>query len=430
MRTIYTSLVRIVLTLMVVLSGQAHNGAAKAQSTEAEIPWSTDLQAALEAGRQHDAVVLLHFFTDSCMPCKMLDSRAFRDPAVVGAMRATVIPVKVNADQQPETVSRYAVTRWPTDVYLFPDGTELTRSISPQKSEDYIGLLQRVGTRNRDFIALRKQPKPATTAGSPAPPRNYYATDNSDPYASDMPVAGASFTPEARQPLAVKTVSNSRRVDIPANTNSASTADPSWRGATEPANLATRPDFSTSAGSPRSVENTLLASAKQPATASLTPTIPAAANAASIVAATVNVQSESPSMDGYCPVSLDERSDWVSGNSRFAVRHRGRVYHLISAEAQQKFLQNPDKYAPMLGGYDLVHFMQTGQLIEGHREYGCWFKGRVYLFAAADNRVYFDDNVIEVARIAEQMFNSNPLQSPEGSNSGRVATAPDGLLRR
>ncbi len=90
-------------------------------------------------------------------------------------------------------------------------------------------------------------------------------------------------------------------------------------------------------------------------------------------------------MEGYCPVSLMEKERWVLGNRRWGVRHEGRTYLFAGPEEQQKFLADPERYAPVFGGRDIVKILETGELADGRRDYGGWFAGRVYLFDSEDS---------------------------------------------
>jgi YHS domain-containing protein len=95
-------------------------------------------------------------------------------------------------------------------------------------------------------------------------------------------------------------------------------------------------------------------------------------------------------MDGFCPVTLLEtvsrdphdRSAWKKGNVKFGAIHRNRTYLFTSAEQQQKFLANPDAYAPVLSGCDPVVFAERGELLDGKRAYGLITPDkRIFLFA-------------------------------------------------
>jgi len=95
-------------------------------------------------------------------------------------------------------------------------------------------------------------------------------------------------------------------------------------------------------------------------------------------------------LDGFCPVTLLEtvsrdpkdRSAWKKGDRNFGAIHLGRTYLFASAENQQKFLANPDAYAPALAGCDPVRYAERGEYIEGKRAYGLVTSDlHIYLFA-------------------------------------------------
>lgn len=104
-------------------------------------------------------------------------------------------------------------------------------------------------------------------------------------------------------------------------------------------------------------------------------------------------------LDGFCPVNLletvahdpNDRSAWKKGDKRFGAIHRGRTYLFTSAENQQKFLANPDNYAPVLSGCDPVRFAERGEMIDGKRAYGLVTPDkRIFLFADEASRNRFE----------------------------------------
>jgi protein disulfide-isomerase len=72
-------------------------------------------------------------------------------------------------------------------------------------------------------------------------------------------------------------------------------------------------------------------------------------------------------MDGYCPVTIQVARKWVKGDPRFGAIHRRRTFLFASAEEQETFLREPDRYTPVLTGYDPLRFLKTGQLVDGSR---------------------------------------------------------------
>lgn len=86
-------------------------------------------------------------------------------------------------------------------------------------------------------------------------------------------------------------------------------------------------------------------------------------------------------LDGYCPVRLVEKQQWSVGDSRWGVIHRGRTYLFAGQEEQKRFLANPDNYAPVMAGLDVVIAVERRQTIPGSRAHGGFYGNRVYLFA-------------------------------------------------
>jgi len=131
-------------------------------------------------------------------------------------------------------------------------------------------------------------------------------------------------------------------------------------------------------------------------------------------------------LEGYCPVSLTDKQRWVLGNPRWGARHEGRTYLFAGPEEQQKFLANPDRYAPVLSGMDVVQLVEATQLTEGRREHGAWFGGRVYLFSSEESYQKFSLDPYRyinalpqaVARLSQQIQGEASLTTSPGNVAG------------
>ena len=123
----------------------------------------------------------------------------------------------------------------------------------------------------------------------------------------------------------------------------------------------------------------------------------------------VTAQPKTPLLDGFCPVAMVEQEAWVAGDSKLGVIHLGELYLFSTPQAQQTFLQDPDRFAPVLNGIDSVKFMDERKIVPGRREFGFFdpTTNRIFLFSCEEtaNRFYnnFDryaNPAIEVMRQA------------------------------
>ena len=102
-------------------------------------------------------------------------------------------------------------------------------------------------------------------------------------------------------------------------------------------------------------------------------------------------------MDGYCAVSLSDdllagQRRWMLGNRAHGVIHRERTYLFADGEKAARFFQEPDRYAPVLSGDDVVVAVDEGRAVAGKREHGAFFGGRVYLFSSEETLQRFENN--------------------------------------
>jgi len=61
-------------------------------------------------------------------------------------------------------------------------------------------------------------------------------------------------------------------------------------------------------------------------------------------------QNQIPELEGHCPVAYFALGEAKQGDSKFAFRYEGKLYHFVSEKAKEEFGKNPDKYVPAYGG--------------------------------------------------------------------------------
>ena len=86
------------------------------------LQWQTNLEDAKRIAAQTNRMVLVHFWSPTCMPCLELERNVFSQPQVQQFIDARFVPIKINADDAPSTTRRYGINRLPTDLVLTPGG--------------------------------------------------------------------------------------------------------------------------------------------------------------------------------------------------------------------------------------------------------------------------------------------------------------------
>lgn len=495
------------------------------------IRWAPDLATARRAAVEFKVPVLVHFYGDNCLPCKLLEQNVYSRPEIVDTLNKYFICVRINASQDGSTAAQYGVHSWPTDVFLGPDGKPLDQGTCKQNPGEYLSVLHNMAVLNRDRNVLlasqqsesSKQlssqlvgyPQPAATqavasataaAGLPTPGAlhpnnpngpNYYVAGPTAPQAqlplslapntgvisgpilahnqppaittpvmasasqiapgsaahsvqnnsghlppvyataqippavhptqihsSQMQVAGAATVPANPASNLVQQIpAPSAAWQAPVNRNQATASE-----LVENPHFPGLPPVTGALATPQALTAQAAASVAMPTTAAVrVPTVqvpavqvpavevpavevpaPPASPSPRIAANTVSLQPRAalsfgatrtvaaaqptPALDGFCPITLKSQGAWVKGQSQWAVKHRGKVYHLSSQAAAEEFLRSPDRSSPVLAGYDPMVFLNEGRLVEGNVQHGLHeqVSGTILLFSSPESKLAYE----------------------------------------
>ncbi|MGH7737163.1 MAG: thioredoxin domain-containing protein [Candidatus Tyrphobacter sp.] len=92
----------------------------------AEIGWLPWGSAAFERAQRERKPILLSISAVWCHWCHVMDETSYSDPAVIEAIAARFVPIRVDNDERPDVNARYNMGGWPTTAFLAGDGTLLT----------------------------------------------------------------------------------------------------------------------------------------------------------------------------------------------------------------------------------------------------------------------------------------------------------------
>ena len=107
-----------------------------------QIQWLDDLDQAKALAARDGKLLLVHFWSERCGPCKNLDTFVFPRTDVARAVHQHCIPVKVNTDENRGLTASLQIDRIPQDVFMLPDGKVIAKEISRPKANQYIQMVQ------------------------------------------------------------------------------------------------------------------------------------------------------------------------------------------------------------------------------------------------------------------------------------------------
>lgn len=132
-----------------------------------ETRWYTELDSAREEAQRSNRPILCHFYGEWCAPCQKMERSVLNTQQVIEQLGGTVIGVKIDVDEHPDLVRRFGVSKFPTDIFIEPDGTRLMESQGFHPTEEYVGMMQRAATRYADLVARREARPMAPVANVP-----------------------------------------------------------------------------------------------------------------------------------------------------------------------------------------------------------------------------------------------------------------------
>jgi YHS domain-containing protein len=103
-------------------------------------------------------------------------------------------------------------------------------------------------------------------------------------------------------------------------------------------------------------------------------------------------------LEGFCPVELGEKGQWVAGNAQVTAVHRGFTYRLSGAEQRRRFLANPERYVPAFSGKDPVLIVDRQRHVRGRTDYCIAYNGHLYMFSGEATLAQFQANPQRYAR--------------------------------
>ena len=120
-----------------------------------EVKWRGDYAAARKEATASGKPLLLDFGTESCVWCRKQDATTFRNPAIVGRLNDSFIPMKIDAEKYESLTRALGVDSFPTLILATADGKVIGRQVGYADAAQLTALLE-------------KAPPPSAAPKSPA----------------------------------------------------------------------------------------------------------------------------------------------------------------------------------------------------------------------------------------------------------------------
>lgn len=90
-----------------------------------EIQWQS-YDNGIEMIKNQNKKGFLHFYTDWCTYCKIMNKETFVDSKVIDYLNENFVPIRVNAEKEREVAKKYGVSRFPNTWFIAEDSTTLS----------------------------------------------------------------------------------------------------------------------------------------------------------------------------------------------------------------------------------------------------------------------------------------------------------------
>ena len=88
----------------------------------------------------------LHFYTDWCTYCKIMNMQTFSDAKIIAYLNENFVPIRINAERQKDVARKYGVNRFPDTLFLSEDSSNLSSQPGFIPADQLLAILKFLNT--------------------------------------------------------------------------------------------------------------------------------------------------------------------------------------------------------------------------------------------------------------------------------------------
>ena len=98
--------------------------AASVLALNPEIKWQS-YQSGMKKIADENKKGFIHFYTDWCTYCKLMNQKTFTNDAVIAFLNQNFVPIRVDAEEQRDVARKYGVSSFPNNGFIAEDQSEI-----------------------------------------------------------------------------------------------------------------------------------------------------------------------------------------------------------------------------------------------------------------------------------------------------------------
>ena len=109
-----------------------------------EVDVQAPLKQALAKAKSEKKVVMIDFYSDTCIPCRQLDTETFSNARVRAFLNEKTVAVRVNIEDNRQLARMYRIALIPCLVFVNGEGEEVGRLLGFASPEGFLAKARQI----------------------------------------------------------------------------------------------------------------------------------------------------------------------------------------------------------------------------------------------------------------------------------------------